>query len=125
MDTDPAPFTSARGSLVVVCKGDQTLILLEQRSLSAVRRIRLTAIGHEVIVDADRLRAFVPLFGTGGVGRAGESGDGIDVVDLLAGAVVETIPLPSGHVRTMPRGVPPGRSTSPRRGCPRFSPSTG
>lgn len=82
--------------LLVVCKGDATLATLEGRSLTVVQRTSLTDVGHEVVAAPDGRRAFVPLYGTGGVGRPGRPGDGIDVVDLAGGVVERTIPLPRG-----------------------------
>ena len=82
--------------LVVVCKGDARLMTLDAESLAVVGAVALTDIGHEVTVDPARTRAFVPLFGSGGVGSPGRSGDGIDVIDLASGSRLDTIALPAG-----------------------------
>lgn len=82
--------------IAVVCKDDAWLALLTRDTLAVRHRVPLTALGHEVTIDQRGARAYVPLYGTGRVGQSGVSGDGIDVIDLRAGRVVGTLPLPTG-----------------------------
>lgn len=79
--------------VLVVCKADRQLVSLHLGSLEVRWRAALSDVGHEVVASADGRLAYVPLYGTGGVGRPGRSGDGLDVVDLHLGARVDTIPL--------------------------------
>lgn len=81
--------------MVVVCKEDATLVCLDA-GLRRVSTVTLSGPAHEVVVHPGGRLAYLPLYGTGGVGRAGTSGDGIDVVDLHRGHLVGTIPLPHG-----------------------------
>ena len=80
--------------VLVVCKADRQLVSLDPGSLEVRWRAALSDVGHEVVASVDGRLAYVPLYGTGGVGLPGRSGDGLDVVDLQLGARVDTIPLP-------------------------------
>ena len=82
--------------VLVVCKRDRELVSLDPASLVVRWRSGLSDIGHEVVPSEDGERAYVPLYGTGGVSRPGRSGNGIDVVDLEHGVRVDLVPLPRG-----------------------------
>src|SRR5882757_9352419 len=71
------------GLLLVANKGDRTLSIINPATgvqLSAVAEDGIT--GHEVVASADGKLAFVPIYGSGGVGGAGTDGSLIRVVDL-------------------------------------------
>jgi YVTN family beta-propeller protein len=83
--------------LLVANKGDHTLSIVDTatgRQLAAVGESGET--GHEVAASPDGRRAFVPVYGSAGVGQAGTDGRLIDVIDLEKRAVVGTIDLGKG-----------------------------
>ncbi len=85
------------GLLLVANKGDHTLSIVDPaagRQLAAVREGGET--GHEVAASPDGRRAYVPVYGSAGVGQAGTDGRLIDVIDLGTRAVVATIDLGRG-----------------------------
>ena len=85
------------GLLLVCNKGDHTLGLIDPvagKMLATVPENGVT--GHEVVASPDGRRAFVPIYGNAGVGRAGTDGQLIRVVDLERRAVVGTIDLGRG-----------------------------
>jgi YVTN family beta-propeller protein len=85
------------GLLLVANKGDHTLSIVDAasgRQLAAVRESGET--GHEVAASPDGRRAFVPVYGSAGVGQAGTDGRLIDVIDLGTRSVVGTIDLGRG-----------------------------
>jgi YVTN family beta-propeller protein len=87
----------SRGLLLVANKGDQTLGIIEPE---AGRQIATVAeggdTGHEVAASPDGRRAFVPIFGDSGVGRAGTDGRLLRVIDLAARRVVGTVDFGKG-----------------------------
>ncbi len=107
---ESAAARPAAGCLLVANKGDQTLSLVDPatgRQLAAVPEDGKT--GHEVAVSPDGRRAFVPIYGDSGVGRAGTDGQVIRVIDLAKRAVVGSIDF--------------GRGVRPH--CPVFGPKNG
>ncbi len=97
----PAAETSVAqpsdGYLLVANKGDQTLSLVEataERQVATVAEDGKT--GHEVAASPDGRRAFVPIYGDSGVGKAGTDGQLIRVIDLAKRAVVGTIDFGKG-----------------------------
>jgi len=96
--------------LVVANKGDQSLGIVDPQSgreLATVAEDGFT--GHEVIASPDGRLAFVPIYGNSGVGKPGTDGQKIDVIDIAARKIVDTIDF--GH------GVRPH--------CPQFGPRDG
>jgi len=92
--TPPCP---AAGVLLVANKGDHTLSVIDAatgRQLAAVEETGAT--GHEVAASPDGRLAFVPIYGSAGVGQAGTDGRMIDVIDLGTRSVVGTIDLGGG-----------------------------
>ncbi len=87
----------SRGFLLVANKGGQTLSIVD-----AAREIQVAAVpedgntGHEVAVSPDGLRAFVPIYGNSGVGKAGSDGRLIRVIDLKRRAIVGTVDFGRG-----------------------------
>jgi YVTN family beta-propeller protein len=82
---------------LVANKGDQTLSIVDVvagRQLAAVAEGGKT--GHEVAASPDGRRAFVPIYGDSGVGKAGTDGQSIKVIDLAARAVVGSIEFDHG-----------------------------
>jgi YVTN family beta-propeller protein len=89
-----APWAGASpsGLLLVANKGDHTLSIVD-----AAAGLQVAAIdedgntGHEVAVSPDGRRAFVPIYGNSGVGRAGTDGQLVRVIDLQNRSIVGTI----------------------------------
>jgi DNA-binding beta-propeller fold protein YncE len=74
---------SSAGLLLVANKGDETLSIVdpaEERQVAAVNEDGKT--GHEVAVSPDGKRAFVPIYGSAGVGQKGTDGQLIRVIDV-------------------------------------------
>jgi YVTN family beta-propeller protein len=87
----------SKGLLLVANKGDHTLGIIDPvagRQIAVVPEDGNT--GHEVAASPDGKRAFVPIFGDSGVGRAGTDGSLIRVIDLARHDVVGTIDLKKG-----------------------------
>lgn len=98
------------GFLLVANKGDQTLSVVDATTGQQVATVPEEGkTGHEVAVSPDGKRAFVPIYGDSGVGRAGSDGSVIRVVDLEKRAVTGTIDF--------------GRGVRPH--CPVFGPKDG
>jgi YVTN family beta-propeller protein len=94
-----AETAAARTSalLVVANKGDQTISLVDPvagRQIATVPEDGVT--GHEVAASPDGQRAFVPIYGSSGVGRAGSDGRLIRVIDLASRQVVGTVDFGKG-----------------------------
>ena len=86
---DPSP----RGPFLLVAnKGDQTLGIIDPVAGTQVATVEESGItGHEVVASADGRIAYVPIFGDSGVGKPGSDGQSIDVIDIAARELVETI----------------------------------
>ncbi len=88
---------SANGTLLVANKGDHTLGLIDPVAGKMIATVPEDGVtGHEVVASPDGQRAFVPIYGNAGVGRAGTDGQLIRVVDLAKRAVTGTIDLGKG-----------------------------
>jgi YVTN family beta-propeller protein len=106
----PGGSASSKGYLLAANKGDDTLSIVDVNlgiQVAAVREGATT--GHEVAASPDGRRAFVPIYGSGGVGKAGTDGQLIRVVDLRKCQVVGTIDFGKGM----------------RPHCPVFNPGNG
>jgi YVTN family beta-propeller protein len=96
----PAPALDAQaqsGLLLVANKGDETLSIVDLatgRQVAAVGEDGDT--GHEVAASPDGRLAFVPIYGSTGVGQKGTDGSLIRVIDLGKRAVVGTIDFGKG-----------------------------
>lgn len=87
----------ATGLLLVTNKGDRTLSLVDpatNRQIVALPEDGVT--GHEVAASLDGKRAFVPIFGDSGVGKAGTDGQLVRVFDLARRELVGTVDLGKG-----------------------------
>lgn len=82
------------GLLLVANKSDQTLGIIDLQQGTQIATVKETGYtGHEVAASPDGERAFVPIFGDSGVGRAGTDGQTIDVVDLSSKRVIDSLDL--------------------------------
>jgi YVTN family beta-propeller protein len=92
-----APGSRAAGLLLAANKGDQTLSIIDPiggTQLAAVPEDGVT--GHEVVASPDGKRAFVPIYGNSGVGKAGSDGTLIRVIDIASKQVTGTIDFGKG-----------------------------
>ena len=88
---------SAKGWLLVANKGDKTLGIIDPvagRQVATVPEEGVT--GHELAASPDGKRAFVPIFGNSGVGKAGTDGSLIRVIDLAKRQIVGTVDFGKG-----------------------------
>ena len=88
---------TSRGFLLVANKGDQTLAIVDPiagKVLATVPEEGVT--GHEVVASPDGKRAFVPIYGNAGVGKAGTDGSLLRVIDLATRKIVGTVDFGKG-----------------------------
>jgi YVTN family beta-propeller protein len=88
---NPAP---SHGMLLIANKGDHTLGIIDPvagKEITTVDEDGIT--GHEVAASPDGRRAFVPIYGSGGVGGPGTNGQKIDVIDIGTRKLIHTITL--------------------------------
>ena len=82
--------------LLVVNQGDRDLSLVDPASGRQVATVLVDGItGHEVAASPDGKVAFVPIYGSTGVGKPGTDGSKISVIDIASRKVVHTIDF--GH----------------------------
>jgi YVTN family beta-propeller protein len=92
-----AAESSGKGWLLVANKGDKTLGIIDPvagRQVAIVPEEGDT--GHELAASPDGKRAFVPIFGNSGVGKAGTDGSLIRVIDLAKRQIVGTVDFGKG-----------------------------
>jgi YVTN family beta-propeller protein len=92
-----APGLQAGGLLLVANKGDQTMGIVDPAAglqLATVPEDGIT--GHELVASPDGKRAFVPIYGNSGVGKAGTDGSLVRVIDLASRQVTGTIDMGKG-----------------------------
>lgn len=72
------------GRLLVVCKDDQTLEVIDLPSGTTAGRIRASGVTpHEVAATPDGTRAYLPIYSDAWLGDPGTDGRAIDIVDLV------------------------------------------
>jgi YVTN family beta-propeller protein len=89
--------TVGGGLLLVANKGNQTLGIIDPaagRQIATIAEDGVT--GHEVAASPDGKRAFVPIYGNAGVGKAGTDGRLLRVIDLTTRQVVGTLDFGNG-----------------------------
>ena len=87
----------AAGLLLVTNKGDRTLSLIDpvtNKQIALVPEDGVT--GHEVATSPDGKRAFVPIYGSSGVGKPGTDGQLMRVIDLAKREIVGTLDFGKG-----------------------------
>lgn len=95
--TNSSGRAKGNGFLLVANKGNHSLGIIdpvERRQIASVDVEGVT--GHEVAASPDGLRAFVPIFGSGGVGGPGTDGQHIRVIDLDEKRIVATVDFGKG-----------------------------
>jgi YVTN family beta-propeller protein len=94
---DAESLGAAAGFLLVANKGDHTLGLIDSKAGREIATIAEEgATGHEVAASLDGRLAFVPIYGTGGVGSPGTDGSLIRVIDLSSRKIVGTVDFGRG-----------------------------
>jgi YVTN family beta-propeller protein len=87
----------AGGWLLVANKGEHTLGIIDPVKHQQIASIPEDGVtGHEVAASPDGKLAFVPIYGSSGVGKAGTDGQLIRVMDLAKHEVTATIDLGKG-----------------------------
>jgi YVTN family beta-propeller protein len=82
------------GRLLVVCKDDQTLDVVDLASGTTEGRIRASGYTpHEVAATPDGRFAYLPIYSDAWLGDPGTDGQTIDVIDLVDLRVTDTISL--------------------------------
>jgi YVTN family beta-propeller protein len=82
------------GRLLVVCKDDQSLEVIDLASGTTAGRVRASAFTpHEVAATADGTRAYLPIYSDVWLGDPGTDGRAIDVVDLVTVELADTFPI--------------------------------
>ncbi len=92
-------FSTPAQSLLVVNQGDATVSVVDPAQGKQVALIReaVTGVhGHEIAATADGRTAFLPVYGSTGVGKPGLDGHEILVLDVPSRKVVGTIDLEHG-----------------------------
>src|SRR3989440_8973241 len=83
----------AGGLLVVANQKEHTLLVVDPDNRRELAKIAVGVNGHEFIVSKDSRFAYVPIYGTSGVGKPGTDGSTIDVIDLQERKLAATIDL--------------------------------
>lgn len=83
--------------LLVTNKGDQTLSLIDPATHEQIATVPEEGVtGHEISASVDGKVAFVPIFGSSGVGKPGTDGELIRVIDLEQRKITGTIDFKKG-----------------------------
>jgi YVTN family beta-propeller protein len=90
-------WSASRGFLLVANKGDETVSIVDVNvGLQVATIAEHGKTGHEVAVSPDGRRAFVPIYGSAGVGKEGTDGQLMRVIDLLKREIVGTVDFGKG-----------------------------
>jgi YVTN family beta-propeller protein len=92
-----AEENAAHGLLLICNKGDHTLGLIDPAAGQMIATVPEDGVtGHEAVASPDGARAFVPIYGSAGVGRPGTDGQLVRVIDLAKRTVIGTVDLGKG-----------------------------
>jgi YVTN family beta-propeller protein len=87
----------SRGMLIVANKGDGTISIVDVNVGLQVATIAEDGkTGHEIAVSPDGTRAFVPIYGSAGVGQAGTDGQLIREISLTSREIIGTVDFRKG-----------------------------
>jgi YVTN family beta-propeller protein len=87
---------TARPLLLVANQGSRDLSLIDPGAGKQIATVPVGGVtGHEVAASPDGATAYVPIYGSSGVGRPGTDGSTMSVIDLPSRKVVRTIDF--GH----------------------------
>jgi YVTN family beta-propeller protein len=83
--------------LLVTNKGDRTMSLVDPATNKQIATVPENGVtGHELAASPDGTRAFVPIYGDSGVGKAGSDGQVMQVVDVAKKEIVATVDFGKG-----------------------------
>lgn len=91
-------ISASAQTLLVVNQGDTSVSLVDPVSAKEVATIAEKTVGvhgHEVAASADGRLAFVPIYGSSGVGKPGVDGHEMLVIDLASREIIEHVDF--GH----------------------------
>lgn len=92
-----AAASPAKGLLLVANKGAHALGIVDPESGKQIATIAEDGVtGHEVAASGDGKLAFVPIYGSGGVGGPGTDGTLMRVVDLQTRKIIHTVDFGKG-----------------------------
>jgi DNA-binding beta-propeller fold protein YncE len=92
------PLTADAQSLLVVNQGDTDVSIVDPvgaRQVATVAEKTVSVHGHEIAASADGRTAFVPIYGSSGVGKPGIDGHEMLVIDLATRKIVGDVDF--GH----------------------------
>jgi YVTN family beta-propeller protein len=85
------------GLLLICNKGDHTLGLIDSAAGKQIATVAEDGVtGHEVASSPDGRRAFVPIYGSSGVGKPGTDGDVVRIIDLAKREIVGSVKFAKG-----------------------------
>ena len=88
---------SAQSMLLVANQGDHSVSVIDTADGKRVGTIPENAVtGHEVEITPDGKTAFVPIYGSSGVGRPGTDGSQILVIDVPSRKIIHSISFDHG-----------------------------
>jgi YVTN family beta-propeller protein len=91
-----ATAAGASGLLLVANKGERALGLIDPKTNRQIAQVPENGVtGHEVIASPDGRTAYVPIYGDGGVGKAGSDGRHLVAIDLASRTIKATLDF--GH----------------------------
>lgn len=83
--------------LLVANQHDASMSIIDTSTNKVIASVPVGGVtGHEIAVSPDGKRAFVPIYGNAGVGRAGTDGNQISVIDLASKQIVGKVEFPHG-----------------------------
>jgi YVTN family beta-propeller protein len=83
-------------TLLVANQHDQSMSMIDTATKKVVATVPVGGVtGHELAVSPDGKRAYVPIYGDAGVGRAGTDGSTLSVIDLATKKIVGKVDF--GH----------------------------
>src|ERR1700684_2948936 len=86
----------AQGRLLVAQKGDRSLAIVDPAAGKVIASVAEGGItGHEVVASPDGRLAYVPIYGSSGVGKPGTDGTNLVVIDIASQKVVGNLDF--GH----------------------------
>jgi DNA-binding beta-propeller fold protein YncE len=93
---DPSATTPDKPMLVATNQGDRDLSIIDPEAAKQLATVPEGGItGHEVATSPDGKTAYVPIYGSSGVGKAGTDGQEMVVIDIASRAVTGKVDF--GH----------------------------
>ena len=97
------------GRLLVVCKGDRSLDVLDLRAGASVGTVTSSGhVPHEVVASGDGTICYLPVYSDSPVGVPGSDGRAIDLIDLVSLARTATVTIDYASRPHLPQVGPEG-----------------